>query len=74
MTKMNLDTDCIIKLRRSRDVVFMEDQTIASLDKVEKAKPDSSDKLIDLEIIPLRPMADQLYVETQMTNMVQVMI
>ena len=52
----------------------MEDQTIASLDKVEKAKPDSSDKLIDLEIIPLRPMADQLYVETQMTNMVQVMI
>ena len=41
---------------------------------MEKAKFDSSDKLIDLEIISLTPMANQLDVETQNDHMVQVMI
>ena len=43
----------------------MEDKTTTDLNEVEKAKSDSSDKLIDLEIIPPTSMEDQLDVETQ---------
>ena len=53
------------KLIRSGDIVFMEDQTMADIDKMEKAESDNSDKLIDLEIICPTPMVDQLDVETQ---------
>ncbi|RVW71312.1 Retrovirus-related Pol polyprotein from transposon TNT 1-94 [Vitis vinifera] len=41
------------------------DKTTTDLNEVEKAKSDSSDKLIDLEIIPPTSMEDQLDVETQ---------
>ena len=36
------------KLIRSWEIVFMEDQTIVDINKMEKVESDSGDKLIDL--------------------------
>ena len=41
------------KLLRSRDVVFVEDQTIEDIEKVEKAEPQHSSDLIDVD--PVQP-------------------
>ena len=53
------------KLIRSRDIVFMEDQIITNIDKMEKVEFGNNDKLIDLEMISPTLMANQLDVKTQ---------
>ncbi|KAJ0080980.1 hypothetical protein Patl1_10830 [Pistacia atlantica] len=45
------------KLVRSRDVVFMEDQTVQDVEKVDKVVPQYSDGLIDLEPTPLTDLS-----------------
>ena len=44
------------KLVRSRDVVFVEDQTIDDIDKVEKTEPQNSGDLTDIDPIPPTPL------------------
>ncbi|WRX22751.1 Reverse transcriptase [Theobroma cacao] len=62
------------KLVRSRDVVFMEDQTIQNIDKVEKSKFPSINGLIDLYVVLETHMydvvefADQVDVENYTPN------
>ena len=41
------------KLVRSRDVIFVEDQTIEDIDKVEKSSSSIDDNLIDLDPVPM---------------------
>ncbi|KAJ0102904.1 hypothetical protein Patl1_04799 [Pistacia atlantica] len=41
------------KLVRSRDVVFVEDQTIQDVEKAKKVVPQYNDGLIDLDLVPL---------------------
>ena len=53
------------KLIRSRDIVFMEDQIITNIGKMEKVEFGNNDKLIDLEMISPTLMANQLDVKTQ---------
>ena len=48
------------KLVRSHDVVFMEDQTIQDVDKIEKVAHQYSDDLIDLDAIPLSDFPTQM--------------
>ena len=48
------------KLVRSRDVVFMEDQTIHHIEKTEKVVPRYNDCLIDLDHAPLTDLPTQV--------------
>ena len=41
------------KLIKSRDVVFIEDQTIEDIDKVERSSSSSDDDLVDVDPIPM---------------------
>ena len=47
------------KLVRSYDVVFIEDQTIQDVEKIEKGVHQYSDDLIDLDSIPLPVQMEQ---------------
>jgi hypothetical protein len=49
---------------RSRDVVFVEDQTIEDIGKVEKSKS-QIDNLVDLDPVPSAPTPDAVDVENQ---------
>lgn len=42
------------KLIRSRDAVFMEDQTIEDIDKSQESVPQYRDEMIDMDIVPPR--------------------
>ena len=48
------------KLVRSRDVMFMEDQTIHDIEKTEKVVPQYIDGLIDLDPTPLTNLTAQV--------------
>jgi transposase InsO family protein len=53
------------KLVRSRDVVFMEDQTIHDIEKTEKVVPQYSDGLIDLDSTSLTDLPAQVEHDVQ---------
>lgn len=53
------------KLVRSRDVVFIEDQTIQDIEKIDKTVPQYSDDLIDLDPVPLTHVPTQVGDEVQ---------
>jgi hypothetical protein len=53
------------KLVRSRDVVFMEDQTIHDIEKTEKVVPQYSDDLIDLDSTSLTDLPAQVEHDVQ---------
>ena len=69
MAKMSLVIDYMIqltkKLIRSRDVVFVEDQTIAYIEKIDEPESKHSDILIDLSSTSLTQSFTQIEDEVQ---------
>ncbi|KAF3652450.1 putative F-box/LRR-repeat protein-like [Capsicum annuum] len=53
------------KLVRSRDVVFFEDQTIEDFDKAEKVDSQSSESLVDVDIVPLTTTPEENQVDNE---------
>ena len=53
------------KIVRSRDVVFVEDQTIEDIEKMEKVVPRHSYDLIDLDPVPLTDLPEQVEPDVQ---------
>ena len=53
------------KLIRSRDVVFVEDQTIADIEKIDEPESKHSDNLIDLSLTSLTQTSTQIEDEVQ---------
>ena len=53
------------KLIRSRDVVFVEDQTIADIEKIDELESKHSDNLIDLSSTSLTQSSTQIEDEVQ---------
>ena len=52
MAEMSLDTDCMTQLR-NKDVVFMKDQTIQDIEKIETSVPYHNYGLTDMDSVPL---------------------
>ena len=52
MAEMNLDTDCMTQLR-NKDVVFMKDQTIQDIEKIETSVPYHNYGLTDMDSVLL---------------------